>query len=687
MAKYAYQPLTGKPGARSIRLIELQPGVDNDPIKCNITHASLDDNPEYCAISYCWGDASDPVSISCNPEGNTLAITKNLNEALRNFRYPYASQLLWADSICINQADLDERRDQVMLMGDIYRSAQRVQIWLGLPPEKPKRKPDIRLFDFISQIAYADSEVPFDAPPVVRMVLSLRSLNKEHFEAMEWVTSREYFRRAWILQEVALAQCPLLYCGSDSLPWDTFMEAFGLLMDAGVAHLVAPLGTEFALAIESTRETVTSVEEGGKEETGEGKEKRESMLSLLVLHRWRLATDPRDKIYSLLGLAKDSGPAGLNLRPDYSLSIAAAYERLARTLLDANGNLDVITVAGIPREQPGAPDGLPSWVPDWSSTERRSPFALRGRFLGIEKSAFRAAGDSTWTTASAEATTGVSTAIGGQLGVQAQILDTIGELGRAMRPEFGVTEYSPSYTKLLDSLYYEDTIFGEWEKLCGARLTGKTYAATGEPLFDAYWQTLIAGYLEDPHDGDENHVKLSKRGSAFDAKKRQFLAFDRYKRKARTLARIKHKLATGKVAFFSKPARLCLALTLILAMIFFAPKSAPATVNTGTAGSIRFRLPDQTETRDIANDIALASANRRFVVSKGRNLIGMVPASAQLGDRICLLKGCSVPLLLRPCSGDGGDQKQWKLVGECYFHGVMNGELYNEAKCEPIWLS
>ncbi|EXJ71164.1 uncharacterized protein A1O5_06158 [Cladophialophora psammophila CBS 110553] len=526
MAKYAYQPLTGKPGARSIRLIELQPGIDNDPIKCTIIHASLDDNPEYCAISYCWGDASDPVSITCNPEGNTLAITTNLNEALRNFRYPYGSQLLWADSICINQADLDERRDQVMLMGDIYRSARRVQIWLGLPPEKPKRKPDVRLFDFISQIAYADSEVPLDAPPVVRMVMSLRSLNKKHFEAMEWVTSHEYFRRAWILQEVALSQsCPGIHL------W----EAFGLLMDASVAHLVAPLGTEFPLAIESTRESVTSVEDGGREGKGEEKEKRESMLSLLVLHRWRLATDPRDKIYSLLGLAKDAGPAGLNLRPDYSLSIAAAYENLARTLLDAHGNLDVITVAGIPGEQPGAPDGLPSWVPDWSSTERRSPFALRGRFLGLEKSAFRAAGDSTWTKASAEATAGASTAIGGQLGVQAQILDTIGELGSTMRPEFGVTEYSPSYTKLLDSLYYEDTVFGEWEKLCGARLTGKTYAATGEPLFDAYWQTLIAGYLEGPHDGDENQDKLSRRGAAFNAKKHQFLAFDRYKRTGRVI--------------------------------------------------------------------------------------------------------------------------------------------------------
>jgi hypothetical protein len=685
MAKYAYQPLTGKPGARSIRLIELQPGADNDPIKCNITHASLDDNPEYCAVSYCWGDASDPVSISCNPEGNTLAITKSLNEALRNFRYPYGSQLLWADSICINQADLDERRDQVMLMDDIYRSAQRVQMWLGLPPEKPKRKPDVRLFDFISQIAYADDEVPFDAPPIVRMAMSLRSLNKKHFEAMEWVTSREYFRRAWVLQEIALAKCPLLYCGSDSLHWDTFMKAFALLMDAGIAHLVAPLSTEFPLAIESTRESLTSVEEGREEE--KGKEKRESMLSLLVLHRWRLATDPKDKIYSLLGLAKDAGPAGLNLRPDYSLSVADAYESLVRTLLDANGNLDVITVAGIPGERPGAPDGLPSWVPDWSSTERRSPFALRGWFLGIERPAFRAAGDSTWTKASAEATTGASTAIGGQLGVQAQTLDTIGELGSVMRPEFCVTKYSASYTKLLDSLYYEDTVFGEWEKLSGARLTGKTYTTTGEPLFDAYWQTLIAGYLEAPYDGDENHDKLSRRGAAFETKKHQFLAFDRYNRKVRTLARIKHKIAIGKVAFLFKPARFCVALTLFLAMIFFSPKPAPAIGDTGTDDGVRSGLPDQTEMRDIANDIALASANRRFVVSKERNLIGMVPSSAQLGDRICLLKGCSVPLLLRPSSGNGSDQKQWTLVGECYFHGVMHGELYDEAKCEPIWLS
>ena len=58
---------------------------------------------------------------------------------------------------------------------------------------------------------------------------------------------------------------------------------------------------------------------------------------------------------------------------------------------------------------------------------------------------------------------------------------------------------------------------------------------------------------------------------------------------------------------------------------------------------------------------------RRFVVSS-RGYFCLVPREARLGDKIVVVKGGQVPLLLRP------QQAEFQLIGECYVHGIMDGE-------------
>ncbi|KAG6978031.1 Heterokaryon incompatibility protein 6, OR allele [Fusarium oxysporum f. sp. conglutinans] len=71
-------------------------------------------------------------SCICNKESSgSLAIGRNLASALRKIRHQDNSHILWADSICINQQDFDERAAQVLRMRDIYKHAQRVIAWLG----------------------------------------------------------------------------------------------------------------------------------------------------------------------------------------------------------------------------------------------------------------------------------------------------------------------------------------------------------------------------------------------------------------------------------------------------------------------------------------------------------------------------------------------------------------------------
>ena len=71
--------------------------------------------------------------------------------------------------------------------------------------------------------------------------------------------------------------------------------------------------------------------------------------------------------------------------------------------------------------------------------------------------------------------------------------------------------------------------------------------------------------------------------------------------------------------------------------------------------------------------------NRRFFVLPDRPdgigyKFGIAPTNAKVGDIICVLLGCSVPVVLsrrdasNPHSG-------YELVGEAYLHGVMDGEV------------
>lgn len=77
----------------------------------------------------------------------------------------------------------------------------------------------------------------------------------------------------------------------------------------------------------------------------------------------------------------------------------------------------------------------------------------------------------------------------------------------------------------------------------------------------------------------------------------------------------------------------------------------------------------KSETLEFLRRVQATTFERRFMVTE-RDTIGLVPADAYRGDMICMLWGCSVPVILR----DLGEQK-CRLIGECYVHGIMHGEF------------
>jgi hypothetical protein len=128
-----YAPLD--PSKTEIRLIELLPRAPNcspqiEPLpRCNLIHVSLDDKPNYAALSYTWEDPRDTQMIMVGH--SSVPVTRNLYSALEHLRYDKTVRVIWIDALCINQSDDEEKSWQVQLMREIYQRATYVCIWLG----------------------------------------------------------------------------------------------------------------------------------------------------------------------------------------------------------------------------------------------------------------------------------------------------------------------------------------------------------------------------------------------------------------------------------------------------------------------------------------------------------------------------------------------------------------------------
>lgn len=127
-----YAPLDpARSEIRLLRLVRRRP-PNHDRLHFSMIHASRDEQPSYHALSYVWGDPARVFPIYVN--GSLTYITQSLGEALARL-YHEDIEFVWADGLCINQAEddyaLQERSSQVQQMRAIYRDADGVFAWLG----------------------------------------------------------------------------------------------------------------------------------------------------------------------------------------------------------------------------------------------------------------------------------------------------------------------------------------------------------------------------------------------------------------------------------------------------------------------------------------------------------------------------------------------------------------------------
>jgi hypothetical protein len=129
--EFRYRPLNT--ARREIRLLVLHPGediLDLFSYSCSLIYVSMDEDPEYEALSYVWGSEANKQKILI--DGRQLSVTANLAEALNHLYDSDSVRKLWVDAICINQRDIRERSHQVQNMTEIYARARNVMVWIGV---------------------------------------------------------------------------------------------------------------------------------------------------------------------------------------------------------------------------------------------------------------------------------------------------------------------------------------------------------------------------------------------------------------------------------------------------------------------------------------------------------------------------------------------------------------------------
>lgn len=192
LQEYEYRPLEDN---QSIRLFILAPGEQNDPLKGRLEVVNVDSAGSYEPISYSCGEPGPPNCryeiILCDGDDERLLKLEsgNLFAALRRFRHPYSERRVWVDQICISQADLEEKGQQILFMNKIYKNASHVLVWLGLDREN-EAEPAFKLVHLVNQRLQDEAE---------RENFHLqftRDLDQQSRE--EWAALHSLTNRSWV---------------------------------------------------------------------------------------------------------------------------------------------------------------------------------------------------------------------------------------------------------------------------------------------------------------------------------------------------------------------------------------------------------------------------------------------------------------------------------------------------------
>jgi len=345
MSQYNYLKL---PTDDSIRLVRVhESSIDTARIECSITIRKISDvGPEYTAVSYTWGQKFPRLPVFFPEQlSSKLDITLNCYSILQRLRQQKRFDWLWIDSISINQEDVTERSAQVRIMDRIYSSASEVLADLGEETQGSRL-----LFEHLAKTEQSKELQTLERATRNEEELceccryNELPLEPRHVEQLHELLLRPWFQRIWVIQEAVMGKrhnSVKFWCGSNT----TSYEVLSACVYGFESYRV-------------TKSTAPYIFDGDIDWAG-----HPIMMFWrhLINTRDNVSSDPRDRVYALLSLAKN-GSSSLELKVDYAKSVEEVFVEAALLLLSHIG----LRLLGAARHSHKL--DMSSWIPDWSQS-------------------------------------------------------------------------------------------------------------------------------------------------------------------------------------------------------------------------------------------------------------------------------------------------------------------------------
>lgn len=630
-----------------IRVLTVRQGGPGDSIECTLTTRPLaspdaaspiDQVLPYEALSYHWGSGDAIFNIKIYTAGfpGPFKVRPNLHAALNQLRLPDRPRRLWIDAICINQDDSDEKNAQVSLMADVYSKATRVCVWLG------EASPDSNLaLNFISRIVNLDD---FD-----RLVADRRT--PQEWAALSSLMRRTWFSRRWVVQEIALAARATLYCGDAYVDWSDFADAVSLfeaveseshtisksIMQSDLfGHIPDFLGEIKFLG--ATRLVDATSNLFRKSKNGQVLERLLSLEALISNLSAFQASRPHDIIYAVLNLAK-----GMRTSP-------------------ATTNKEIAVETQSPITADPTDQGLREQKLKKVAARRFKQVVEENRFvIDYEKPFFDICKEFLRFTIKGD----------GFLDIICRPWVPEDGIPEAERPSWLLTTSKSAWGMRRDGNYSRanaDTLVGP------PGLGKRNYNASGSFKVTDNWKfgegpkvrsMYVEGFVIDsirtkkPYAADG--IILNEWLSAGGWTDMSALPPDEF---WRTLVADRGPNGVNPPTFY--------------------PRACKAALNQSVKGghistSTLVHNGKSTIVAKFLRRVQEVIWMRRLIITE-YEFLGLAPEMSKKRDLICILYGCSVPVVLRRMVDPVNDEEYFTFIGECYVHGIMDGEAFALAR-------
>ncbi|KAI1322839.1 HET domain protein [Xylariaceae sp. FL0255] len=329
LPRYHYQPLPDG----YIRLIQLMPHREQSaPLRLLLTDYGLLDRTSgngphlYEALSYTWGSSEKIRTVYT--ETGYLFITENLYVALLRLRNHAFPRIIWADGICINQDDNEEKYRQIKIMAMTYTKAARVIVWLGEAATRDSQQ---------RRALNAHGDAAIEAiQAAAEKKSSSTEIDETSRKSISILLQQTWFRRIWVLQEISAAGQVSIMTHSREINGCAFSRGLNTLNfpfdDPEVESLVHSIAYLLEGSIIRSRYFTAQVDDHFSLDIG-------PLGQLIDMYHTREASDRRDKIYALLGMSSDNHKPGA-LSVNYETSWKRLLSQLIKSNISAEGSVD-----------------------------------------------------------------------------------------------------------------------------------------------------------------------------------------------------------------------------------------------------------------------------------------------------------------------------------------------------------